>query len=289
MNHSEVGDKASPSLPPRVNAVQRKPILSPTKISTYLECAVKYRYVYIDKIGRFYFRSRAGFSFGSTLHHVLQQFHEKGAAHTTDELTIELEQRWITAGYESPEQENEYLAAGKIIVEAYHEANEIRAELGVETIATEKTINCEMARFKLSGRVDRIDRHPDGTIEVIDYKSGRETVSIDDVRESLAMSCYQLILSKIYPEVPITSTIYCLRSGQAASSAMSPEERQEFETDLTVLGNEILDADYPNINPTHIAACETCDFLSRCERYWRAQALEELLDAGDSHHSEFGL
>ena len=68
-------------------SVTRKPALSPTKISTFLECAVKYRYVYIDKIGRFYLRSRAGYSFGSTLHHVLQQFHEQGAAHSVEEMT----------------------------------------------------------------------------------------------------------------------------------------------------------------------------------------------------------
>src|SRR5689334_21595027 len=55
---------------------ERKPTLSPTRISTYLDCAVKYKYIYQDKIGRFYLKARAGFSLGSTLHHVLQQFHE---------------------------------------------------------------------------------------------------------------------------------------------------------------------------------------------------------------------
>ena len=71
----------SDAMPPKTTT-GRKPTLSPTRIGTYLECAVKYRYIYQDKIGRFYTKARAGFSFGSTLHNVLQDFHEQGATHT---------------------------------------------------------------------------------------------------------------------------------------------------------------------------------------------------------------
>src|SRR5438067_4348751 len=83
----------------------RKPTLSPTRIGTYLECAVKYKYIYADKIGRYYTRARAGYSFGSTLHHVLQQFHEQGETHSAEEMVSEMEERWIGAGYGSEEEE----------------------------------------------------------------------------------------------------------------------------------------------------------------------------------------
>src|ERR1051326_5794339 len=146
----------------------RKPTLSPSRIAIYLECAVKYRYIYLDKIGRFYLRSRAGYSFGSTLHHVLQQFHEQGATHTPAEMADEMERRWIPAGYESAEQEEQHREAGRTIVEAYHSAHQERSTREVVTVATEKTISCDLGRFKLTGRVDRIDLHADGRLEVID-------------------------------------------------------------------------------------------------------------------------
>src|ERR1041385_6846512 len=96
-------------MPARKSSVRkgqpRKPTLSPTRIATFLECAVKYRYIYQDKLGRFYLRARAGYSFGSTLHHVLQQFHEQGATHSAEEMTAQMEERWIGAGYETAEQE----------------------------------------------------------------------------------------------------------------------------------------------------------------------------------------
>jgi putative RecB family exonuclease len=264
----------------------RKPTLSPTRIAAYLECAVKYRYIYIDKVGRYFLRARAGYSFGSTLHHVLQRFHQGGEVQTAEEMAAEVEQRWISAGYETPEQEQEMLAAGRQIAEAYHDAHRQRAALDVETIATEKTVSCDLGRFKLMGRVDRIDRHGDGRLEVVDYKSGRMDTSPEEVRDSLAMSCYQLILSKMYPGAPVMGTIYCVRSGRHASAAMNGPDLAKFEQDLILLGNEILDTDYEKIDPVPVEACASCDFLPRCERFWRQRAREAERDRGAPFENE---
>ncbi len=270
-------------------SVSRKPTLSPTRISIYLECAVKYRYTYIDKIGRFYLRSRAGYSFGSTLHRVLQQFHEQGASHSAEELAAGVEDLWIAAGYESPEQELAHREAGRAIVEAYHEAHKERIAREVETIATEKTISCDLGRFKLTGRVDRIDRDAGGRLEVIDYKSGRLETSAEEVAGSLAMSCYQLILSKMYPGTPVMATIYCLRSGSQASFELEGDAIQTFEQDIVTLGDRILDTQYAGLEPVPVPACPDCDFLPRCERFWRQNGAADGWSADSAPHSEHGL
>src|SRR5579871_1960020 len=158
-----------PTARKRASEKSRKPTLSPTRIATYLECAVKYRYIYHDKIGRFYLRARPGYSFGSTLHQVLQSFHEEiratGEAQSAEQMVEQVGQRWISAGYETPEQEQEYREASAEIVQAYHALATERMARQVETLYTEKTISTDMGPFKLSGRVDRVDRHPDGTLE----------------------------------------------------------------------------------------------------------------------------
>lgn len=253
----------------------RKPTLSPTRIAAYLECAVKYRYLYIDKIGRFYLKARPGYSFGSTLHSVLQTFHQEGAVQSRDELAQQVETKWISAGYVSQEQEQEYMDAGLEIVHAYHAAVEERAALEVETIATEKTIKTDMGPFWLSGRVDRIDRHPDGALEIVDYKSGRLTTSPEEVAESLAMSIYQLILRRENPGTRVFATIYCLRSGERASYEMPDEEAEKFGADILALGEEILGRDWEYVEPVPIEACENCEFLSRCRVFWRMKSREE--------------
>ena len=249
----------------------RKPVLSPTKINTYLECVVKYRYVYVDKIGKFYQKSRSYYSFGTSLHHVLQEFHEGGAMHTAEELTTTLDQAWVSAGYETPAQEAEHQEKGREIVAAYHAAHQERAAEQIETIATEKTLNHDMNGFRLTGRVDRIDQHPNGTLEIIDYKSGRWEVTPEEVVASLAMNIYQLILQRNHPDVSVVSTIYSLRSGISATAALTPEALTEFEAEIQALGTEILNRDYHEVRPEPKEICETCEFLSLCKRYWRQQ------------------
>jgi putative RecB family exonuclease len=259
-------------------ATERKPTLSPTKISTFLECAVKYRYIYIDKLGRFYTRAQSYFSFGSSLHHVLQTYHEQGAEQTPEQLVDELGQRWIAAGYQTAEQEQAHRAAGEQIVQAYHAAHQERIAAQTETLHTEKTISCDMGRFKLSGRVDRIDRHADGRLEIIDYKSGRLDTSPEEVANDLAMSIYQLILKRLHPETPVFATIYCLRTGNQASAELAGEQMEEFARELTALGEQILDLDMGSLTPVPLSICPDCDFLSRCTRYWREQERQENWD-----------
>src|SRR5438034_1535196 len=82
----------------------RKPILSPTKLATYLECAVKYRYVYLDRIGRWYLKARGEYSFGSTLHRVIQSFHEEGAVRTAEETIDLYEESFLPVGFTSAEE-----------------------------------------------------------------------------------------------------------------------------------------------------------------------------------------
>lgn len=256
-------------------SASRKPILSPTKIATYLECAMKYRYIYIDRIGRFYQRSRGYYSFGATLHRVLQSFHEEGGVASAAEMLERYEGGFISAGYESPEQEREYREAGAEIVEAYHAATTELVEREVETLLVEKSIRTDMGAFILSGRVDRVDRHPDGSLEIVDYKSGRMDTSEEEVAADLAMNLYQLILRRSHPGTRVFATIHCLRSGSQASAELSDSDAGHFEADIRALGEEILSRDWEYVEPKRIEACEDCDFISRCERFWKRQALHE--------------
>lgn len=246
----------------------RKPVFSPTRITTYLECAVKYRYIYLDRIGRFYLRPRAYYSFGSTLHQVLRQFHEQGASQTPEELVASLKDNWISAGYTSPDEEEHHRQLGEQIVAAYHKSLDSQ-ETPRECVAIEKQLSYDMGLYILRGRIDRIDRHPDGTLEIIDYKSGLDSVTPEEVASSIAMCCYQLLVKRLYPEAPVCATIYCLRTGASATVALTDAALNTFADDLNSLVKKILQTDFTLVYPIKKPICETCDFLSRCQRVWR--------------------
>lgn len=246
---------------------QRKPTLSPTKMIMYLTCPVKYYWTYLNPLGKYYLRARKELTFGATLHRVLQDFHEAGGVEQVQQETLiaKLEERWSEAGFETKEQAETHKTLGKELLHAYFE-QQIQVEVPPKILYTEKMLRYDMGQFVLLGRIDRIDEHADGSIEVVDYKSGRSTVTEEQVYEDFAMRCYLLLARAHFPEKPLLASIIALRSGEQARVKLPEAELNEFEAQTRLLGEEMLDRDLETYLPRRIYACDDCDFLKLCQR-----------------------
>ena len=252
----------------------RKPTLSPSKITTYLACPVKYRWTYVDDRGKWYLRSKSYYSFGTTLHRVLQKFHDAGDSGVTTqaEVLAAYEESWIDAGFSSAEEMAEAFGEGKQIL-TRHVQKQLERTTPTRTLFVERQFRWDMGEFALIGRVDRVDEYEDGTLEIVDYKSGRETVSQEEVASDIAMSCYQLLLRKKFPDRPVKATILALRTGESCSHAMTDQEIEEFERDIHTLGLEILNEEYEELTPIYKPLCFHCDFTPLCRKHPEFQEL----------------
>lgn len=228
---------------------------------------MKYLWTYVDARGKWYLKAKSYYSFGTTLHKVLERFHDSGDTGVTtvgDALRV-YEESWIDAGYASPEEMQEAYGEGKEIV-AYTIEEELKREPGVRTVAVEKFLKADLGPFVLIGRVDRLDQYPDGTLEIVDYKSGRGSVTEDDVANDFAMACYQLLIRRNFPGVPVKATIHALKAKKKASASLSADELATFESDLRELGQQILETTIEDHAPSVKFLCGECDFLSLCEK-----------------------
>ncbi len=252
----------TPSLHLRqTGGVPRKPSVSPSKITTYLACPVKYRYTYVDDRARWLLRAKSYYSFGTTLHRVLQRFHDSGdvGVTTTAEVLAAYEESWIDAGFNSAEEMAEAFGEGKEILER-HVATTLAMPEVAKTLFVERQLRQDFGDFVLIGRIDRVDEYEDGTLEIVDYKSGRASVSEEDVASDIAMCCYQLLLRHKYPDRPIRARILALRSSESATHAMSPTEFVEFERDISLLARMILSENFYERKPVRKPICDHCDF-----------------------------
>ncbi|MBC8139463.1 MAG: PD-(D/E)XK nuclease family protein [Fibrella sp.] len=268
----------------------RKFVISPTKLRIWYRCPAEYRLEYIDKLGRFYHRARAGFAFGHSLHRVLETFHTAGGAENVDAETLSasLERAWVAKGYSGEEQETAFKEEATRILTDYHTAEVMRTETArVEAAKTgeplpepprlflaEKALRIDLTPdIALTGRVDRVDEHPalGGALEIVDYKSGRMDVTPEDVAESVAMNTYQAVLKRRNPERRVFATIIALRSGTSASHEMGDDEREAFLADVTETGETIRTKDWENVLPVVNDHCPYCDFLPHCEKFWARQ------------------
>ena len=244
----------------------RKPTISPTKLSIYLACPVKFRWTYLDGRGRWYLRAKSYYSFGTTLHRVLERFYDDRdrGVETIDEALSAFDEGWIDAGYRSSEEMAEAYGEGRDILERH--IGSVAVERECKTKFTERQLRLDLGAFNLVGRLDRVDEYPDGTLEVVDYKTGRETVCEADVAGDLAMSIYQLLLSRKYPDRPIRARIEALKKGVSACCSLTAAELNELERDVIQVGTEIMAEDFYERRPVPKRICERCDFLPLCRQ-----------------------
>jgi RecB family exonuclease len=86
-----------------------------------------------------------------------------------------------------------------------------------EVLHTEEWFEVEISGTKIAGRIDRIDRMPDGSVAVVDYKTGKAR-SQEDADDSLQLSIYamaarekwgyevsQLVFHNLEGNVPVVS------------------------------------------------------------------------------------
>jgi ATP-dependent exoDNAse (exonuclease V) beta subunit len=155
---------------------------------------------------------------------------------TADALQAALGQVWVAAGYADEAQEAEHRDEAARILGEYHAAAEaVRRQAPPDApppprlLFSEKTLRMDLSpEVALSGRVDRVDEHHDGTLEIVDYKSGRTHVDPDDVRHSLALGIYQVLLKHRFPDRRVFATLHALRSGASASYELDETERKNW-------------------------------------------------------------
>ena len=121
-------------------------------MTTYLACPMKYLWTYVDSRGKWYLKAKSYYSFGTTLHKVLERFHDSGDTGVTtvgDALKV-YEESWLEAGYSSPEEMQEAFGEGREIVINTIE-QELKREPGVRTVAVETFLKCDLGPFVLGG------------------------------------------------------------------------------------------------------------------------------------------
>ncbi len=270
---------AEPKAP--VEKKPRKPEFSPTRFKTFLSCRMMYRLEYVEKLGKYYHKARSYFSFGSTLHQTLQNFHEAGgsAEVSAEQLVERLEVDWQSQGYRDAEHEQEHKEAAVEILAYYHAAAIERADT-TRTFLTEKILKWDLGPFVLTGRIDRIDEHTaDRALEIVDYKSGRMDVTEEDVKGAFAMSIYQLLVKRNHPDRRVFATIHALRGGVTASASFTDEELAVLEEDIRGLGMEVLETDFEAVRPVPLPqVCPDCDYLPLCTRVWKREQRDYLAE-----------
>ncbi|HEY5431014.1 MAG TPA: ATP-dependent DNA helicase, partial [Solirubrobacteraceae bacterium] len=161
-------------------------VLSASDIDTYRTCPLKYKFARVFRIPQ---EPTLHQRFGILVHQVLERFHAgnpPGAQPALPELLGLLEAGWRRGGFGDSEQERQLRGKAASALTRYHER--FRDE-DAQPVWFEKQFTFKLGPHLLRGRVDRVDRLPDGEYELIDYKTGRPK-SAAALAEDVQLSLY---------------------------------------------------------------------------------------------------
>jgi len=111
----------------------------------------------------------------------------------------------------------------------------------------------------LNGKIDRVDRLDDGSLHIIDYKTG----SMPETVDSFQLLLYTLILSKTLGH-PVSKASYLyLANGVWHTSSIAEGDVQGARDKVLEIAQEIeLERDYLELAGP---LCQFCDFLEICD------------------------
>jgi ATP-dependent DNA helicase UvrD/PcrA len=163
--------------------------LSATAVSTYETCPLQFKFEREWKLSR---QLHAAVQYGAAMHRVLRTYYDSvrlGRSKPDDELLQRFREDLASSGIQDNYQRDLYLQQGvqhlKDFLAATHSAPK------PEVLHTEEWFDVEVAGTNVAGRIDRMDRLPDGSVAIVDYKTGKAR-SQEDADESLQLSIYAM-------------------------------------------------------------------------------------------------
>jgi DNA helicase-2/ATP-dependent DNA helicase PcrA len=163
--------------------------LSASAVDTYERCPLQFK---LERDWRMPRDIPAAMQYGAAMHRVLRTFYDSvraGRAKTDDELIEQLRQDLSSAGIQDRYQHELYEKQGVQQLRDYLEA--YRAGVAPQVLHTEEAFEIHFGETSVVGRIDRVDQAPDGSVLILDYKTGKARTQ-EDADESLQLSIYAL-------------------------------------------------------------------------------------------------
>ena len=231
-------------------------MLSASDIETYRTCPLKYKFARVFRIPS---EPTLNQRFGILVHQVLERFHQGGAAaRSLPELLGLLEAGWRRGGFGDSEEERQLRAKATQALLRYHARFQ---DEEAEPVWFERAFTFSLGPHLLRGRVDRVDRLPDGGYELIDYKTGRPKTAAQ-LREDVQLSLYAVGARESWQLEAAHQAYYYVLDDEKVPVERTDEDRDWITDTVFEVADGILGQGF---EPTPSwSACSMCDYRIAC-------------------------
>jgi putative RecB family exonuclease len=258
---------------------------SPTRISTFNSCKLKYKYYYIDKLAS-ELQTIEAFR-GAIIHEVLEEFYKLIKGGSVKPL------EWVLAKYKELWDKNytstitivkqqftveDYFNQGKQSLIDYYDRYKPFNQAKV--VDTERslffTLKHNGAAYRLQGILDRLDWNDKAdAFEIHDYKVTTSLMTQEQADSDWQLGLYYIALREKWPDVKQAKLIWhSLLFNKELVSSRTESQLTELQDKVVVKINEIESCtDFP---PRKSELCYWCDYQKICPLWKHPKAMEEL-------------
>ena len=231
--------------------------LSPSKYQCYVMCPLKFKFQYIDKKPTIITPHLA---FGSIVHDTIESI-EKLHSNKKNISTIYtiLDDLWDPSAFDSDvmAQECKQLARAMLRVWLrWYNKNQNKL------VYSEKWIELDIQDVNVLGKIDRVEETPNGNYCIIDYKTGRDTETIDTIISNIQLNIYAMGIQKLHGVLPKMASLFYLKSNKIVPYSITVQHIKEFEQHINYITNDIKQEKYTANPGKH---CGFCQFADICE------------------------
>jgi len=232
--------------------------LSFSKLRTYNECALKYRFAYVERLPRPPLKS---LQFQRKLHGALAFYHRfarRDGIVRVEELLKAYEEIWEVD--RNPDtKDTKAFKEGEEILRAYCERENSKGRV---VAYTEHKLSVPFGPYTLTGSIDRMDFTESGGYSLVDYKLDRELPSENLADSSRQLSFYHLLVWEGMGFAPDDGRLYYLRHGVEQVSRRTRQDLRETVDWLDQTTSHIREE--RKWLPCEGDACKSCPFWSYC-------------------------
>ena len=183
---------------------------TPSRLTGWGDCPRRYRMTYLDRPAPQKGPPWAHNTVGAVVHLALARWWglPRERRHPAAARGL-LDAAWKTNGFSGDAQAEQWRAYAGEMVEGYAAT----LDPDDEPLGVERTVSVKSAVLAVSGRVDRIDLRG-GEVVVVDYKTGRSTLTQDDARGSLALALYALACARTLRRPCVAVELHHLPTGR---------------------------------------------------------------------------
>ena len=245
--------------------------LSPSKVSSFTDCALAFRFSAIDRLPE---PPSIAATRGTLVHAALEQLFTLAPAQRTHEQALRCLDDALEELRSDPElsdldldtaAEATFLEEARVLVGKYFRLEDPTT---ITPIGIELKLEVELGGVRLRGIIDRLELDAQGELVVTDYKTGRAPGERQEQQRLAGVAFYSLLCERLFGRRPAKVQLLYLADPVAIIATPTDRSTRGVERKLAAVWTAVERAcERDDFRPNPSRLCDWCAFKAYCPSF----------------------